>query len=155
MANISLKVRRGLNLKERTLAIIKPDSMEKKCFGAIIQRLLDEGFEILHLLHIKLTKEQAEGFYEIHKEKPFFGELVDFMTSYPVIVIALERENGVSYLREIMGSTDPKKAEPSTIRAMYGTNIQRNAIHGSDSIENASKEINYFFAKYQIIRSAQ
>jgi len=140
-------------LKERTLTIIKPDSMKKKCFGAIMQRLLDEGFEFLHLKMLKLTKEQAEGFYEVHKEKPFFSELVDFMTSGPVIVIALERENAVLHLREIMGSTDPKKASPSTIRAHYGTDIQCNAIHGSDSKENALKEINYFFAEYQIIRS--
>lgn len=142
-------------MKERTLSIIKPDAMKKKCFGAIIQRLLDEGFEILHLKHLKLTREQAEGFYAVHKEKPFFGELVKFMTSSPVIVIALERENGVLYLREIMGSTDPKKAEKNTIRAIFGTDIQRNAIHGSDSAENALKEINYFFAEYQIIRSPQ
>ncbi|MFB3851304.1 MAG: nucleoside-diphosphate kinase [Acidobacteriota bacterium] len=140
-------------MKERTLTIIKPDSMKKKCFGAIMQRLLDEGFEFLHLKMLKLTKEQAEGFYEVHKEKPFFSELVEFMTSGPVIVIALERENAVLHLREIMGSTDPKKAASSTIRAIYGTDIQRNAIHGSDSKENALKEINYFFAEYQIMRS--
>ncbi|NMC00384.1 MAG: nucleoside-diphosphate kinase [Thermoanaerobaculaceae bacterium] len=127
--------------------------MKKKCFGAIMQRLLDEGFEFLHLKMLKLTKEQAEGFYEVHKEKPFFSELVEFMTSGPVIVIALERENAVLHLREIMGSTDPKKAPSSTIRAIYGMDIQRNAIHGSDSKENALKEINYFFAEYQIMRS--
>ncbi|MCX7829546.1 MAG: nucleoside-diphosphate kinase [Acidobacteria bacterium] len=137
-------------MKEKTLTIIKPDAMEKKCFGAIIQRLLDEGFEFLHLKHLHLTKEQAEGFYAVHKDKFFFSELVEFMTSGPVIVIALQRDNAVNYLREIMGATDPKKADSSTIRAKYGTDIQRNAIHGSDSIENAKKELGYFFAEYQI-----
>lgn len=140
-------------MKERTLTIIKPDAIEKKCYGTIIQRLLDEGFEILCLKYLKLREEQAETFYEIHKSKPFFRELVQFMTSAPVIVIALEKENAISDLREIMGSTDPKKALPTTIRAIFGTDIQRNAIHGSDSQENALKEIDFFFAQYEILGS--
>jgi len=140
-------------LKEQTLAIIKPDSMEKRCFGEIIQRLLDEKFNILKMKHLKLTREQAEKFYEIHKNKPFFRDLVNFMTSGSVIVIALERENAVNYLREIMGSTDPGKAAPSTIRSRYGSDIQRNAIHGSDSEQNARKELSFFFAQYEIMEN--
>lgn len=137
-------------MKERTLTIIKPDAIKKKCFGSILQVLLDKGFEIVALKHLKLTKEQAQGFYEVHKEKPFFNELVDFMTSEKVIVCCLERENAVSYLREVMGATDPNKALPSTIRANFGSDIQRNAIHGSDTVENAKREINYFFAEYEL-----
>lgn len=137
-------------MKERTLTIIKPDAVRNKSFCSILQILLDKGFEILSLKYLKLTKGEAEGFYAVHKDKGFFQELIKFMTSGPVIVCAIERENGVSYLREVMGATDPKKAEKSTIRANYGTDIQCNAIHGSDSFENAQKEIHYFFADYEL-----
>lgn len=148
MHNILLRNKRGQNLKERTLTIIKPDAIEKKCFGKIIQRILDEGFDILNLKYLQLSKEQAEAFYSLHREKPFFEELIKFMTSSPVIVMVLEREDGVDYLRKIMGATDPKKAKPSTIRYNFGSDIQKNAIHGSDSCENAEKEIKFFFSEY-------
>lgn len=141
-------------MKEKTLTIIKPDSVRKKCFGSILRMLLEEGFEILNLKWIKLTKEQAESFYDIHRDKPFFGELVSFMTSGPVIVAALEREDAVLRLRKVMGPTDPKKAGASTIRANFGDNVQNNAIHGSDSIENAKREIGFFFAEYELGRSS-
>jgi nucleoside-diphosphate kinase len=137
-------------MKERTLTIIKPDAVKKKCFGIIIQTLLDEGFEILNLKWIRLTREQAGNFYAVHRERPFFNDLVAFMTSGPVIPIALEREGAVAHLRKIMGATDPKKAEPKTIRANFAESIQCNAIHGSDSIENAKIEASFFFADYEL-----
>jgi len=137
-------------MKERTLTIIKPDAVRKKCYGSILQILLDKGFDILKMKWVRLTKEQAEAFYEVHRERPFYGELVEFMTSGPVIAAALERENAVACLRETMGATDPKKADPSSIRANFAESIQCNAIHGSDSQENARREVGFFFAEYEL-----
>ncbi|HNQ77073.1 MAG TPA: nucleoside-diphosphate kinase [Acidobacteriota bacterium] len=137
-------------MKERTLTIIKPDSVVKKTYGSILQILLDKGFDILKLRWIRLTREQARAFYEVHKGKPFYGELVEFMTSGPVIAAALERDNAISYLREVMGATDPKKADPASIRSRFAESIQRNAIHGSDSPENARKEVAFFFAGLEL-----
>lgn len=135
---------------ERTLSIIKPDAMSKKLAGVIIKRLEDEGFKILGMKFLHLTKEQAMAFYEEHKEKSFFQSLVSFITEGPVIVLALEKENAVLDLRKLMGATDPKKAEPNTLRFLYGSNIERNAIHGSADLLSAERELNFFFARYEL-----
>lgn len=137
-------------MRERTLTIIKPDAVRKKSYGSILQVLLDKGFDILKLRWIRLSKEQASAFYEVHRGKPFYDELVKFMTSGPVIAAALEREDAVAFLRETMGATDPKKAAPGSLRAKYAESIQCNAIHGSDSIENARREVGFFFAGLEL-----
>lgn len=136
---------------ERTLSIIKPDAMSKKLSGVIIKRIEDEGFRIVGLKFLHLKKEEAMAFYEEHKEKPFYNSLVNFITETPVIVLALEKENAVSDLRKLMGATDPKKAEPNTLRALYGSNIERNAIHGSADLSSAERELAFFFASYELI----
>jgi nucleoside-diphosphate kinase len=132
-------------MKERTLTILKPDTVERRNVGAIIARLEQEGFEILAAKRLRLSVEQARAFYAVHRERPFYAPLVAFMTSGPVWVMALERDNAVEYLRRIMGATDPAKAERGTIRAQFATSIERNAIHGSDSADNARTEIAFFF----------
>jgi nucleoside-diphosphate kinase len=132
-------------MTERTLTILKPDTVERRNVGAIIARLEQEGFEILAAKKMRLSVEQARGFYAVHRERPFYAPLVEFMTSGPVWVMALEREDAVAYLRRIMGATDPAKAEPGTIRAQFASSIERNAIHGSDSADNARTEIAFFF----------
>jgi nucleoside-diphosphate kinase len=136
---------------QRTLCIIKPDAVEKRVQGHVLQRLLDEGFQILALRQLQLTRPQAEGFYAVHRERPFFEELCTFMTRGPVVVIALSRENAVQHYRDVIGATDPAKAAPGTLRKLYGTNVGENAVHGSDSEENGVKEIAYFFAGYDLI----
>jgi nucleoside-diphosphate kinase len=137
--------------KERTLCIIKPDAVEKRKQGAILQRLLDEGFAIVNLKQIRLTRAQAEGFYAVHKGKGFFDELCTFMTRGPVVVAALERENAVQHYRDVIGATDPAKAEAGTVRKLYGTNVGENAVHGSDSVENGRIECAYFFAGNELL----
>jgi nucleoside-diphosphate kinase len=132
-------------MKQRTFTILKPDTVARRNCGAIISRLEQEGFEILGAKRVKLTEDQAKAFYAVHKERPFYRALVEFMTSGPVWVMALERDNAVEYLRKVMGATDSTKAEKGTIRSQFGTNIERNAIHGSDSPENAAIEISFFF----------
>jgi nucleoside-diphosphate kinase len=136
---------------ELTLAIVKPDSVKSGNTGKILAHLGERGFAIRGLRMVHLTEAQAQAFYDVHRARPFFGELVDFMTSGPVVPVALERENAVAYLREVMGATDSKKAAAGTIRQLYGTDVQYNAIHGSDSPENAAKELAFFFAGTDII----
>jgi nucleoside-diphosphate kinase len=136
---------------ERTLCIIKPDAVEKRVQGAILQRLADEGFRILGVKQIRLSKAVAEGFYAVHKERGFFGELVTFMTRGPVVVVALEREDAVAHYRKVIGATDPAKAEAGTIRKLYGADVGENAVHGSDSVENGRGEISYFFAGSELL----
>ena len=131
---------------ERTLCIIKPDAVEKKHAGAILALLESRGFTILALKHTQLSRKTAEGFYAVHKARPFFGELVEFMGRSPVVIAVLERENAVSEYRTVMGATDPAKAGAGTIRKLYAASIGENAVHGSDSLENATSEIAYFFA---------
>src|SRR6266542_1230053 len=133
-------------MANRTFTIIKPDSVRKGNFGKISSRLEAEGFKILGL-----SRKQAEGFYGVHRERPFFPSLVDYMSSGPVYVAALERDNAVLHLRQVMGATDPKKADKGTIRADYGESIEQNAIHGSDSDENAAIEIAFFFAASELV----
>lgn len=132
---------------ERTLAIIKPDAVKKRIIGKIIQRIEDEGFRIIEMKLLRLSKEQAEEFYIVHKNKPFYKSLTEFMSSGEIIVLVLEKENAISHWRDVMGATDPALAKPGTIRHTYGFSIERNAVHGSDSPETAEWEINFFFPK--------
>jgi nucleoside-diphosphate kinase len=133
-------------MKQRTLTILKPDTVARHNCGAVIAHLEQEGFEIRAARMLRLSREQAEAFYAVHKDKPFYRPLVEFMTSGPVWVLALEREDAIEYLRKVMGATDSTKAAPGTIRQRFGTNIERNAIHGSDSPENAHAELAFFFS---------
>jgi nucleoside-diphosphate kinase len=135
---------------ERTLCIIKPDAVEKKKAGAILALLEESGFSILACKRTHLTRAVAEGFYAVHKARPFFGELVEFMTRNPVFVVVLERDNAVAEYRKVMGATDPAKADAGTIRKLYGGNVGENAVHGSDSLENAKNEIAYFFPASEV-----
>ena len=137
-------------MANRTFTIIKPDSVRKGNFGKIISRLEAEGFRIIGLRKVSLSPKQAEGFYAVHRERPFYPSLVEYMTSGPVYVAALERDNAVAHLRQVMGATDPKKADQGTVRAEYGESIEQNAIHGSDSDENAKIEIGFFFSDSEL-----
>ena len=136
---------------ERTLTILKPDSVSAGKAGAILAHLEKEGFRFLGLRKTRLSEAQARAFYAVHKERPFYGALVTFMTEGPVVVAALERKDAVAHLRKTMGATDSRKAEPGTVRNLFGTDIERNAIHGSDSPENAAKEIAFFFGEGDLI----
>ena len=136
---------------ERTLTIIKPDSMEAKNAGKILDHLEGEGFQIQALKRMRLTEAQARKFYEVHRERPFYDSLVAYMTSGPIIAAALARKDAVPHLRKVMGATDPANAEGGTLRALYGSTIERNAIHGSDSPENAIKELHFFFSRAELI----
>jgi nucleoside-diphosphate kinase len=130
---------------ERTLSIIKPDAVAKNLIGQIYSRFEQAGLRIIAARMEHMTRAEAEGFYEVHRARPFFKALVDFMVSGPVIIQVLEGENAVARHRDIMGATDPKKAAPGTIRADFADSIDENAVHGSDSLENAAREIAYFF----------
>jgi len=130
---------------EKTLAIIKPDAVKKKMIGKIIQRIEEEEFKISKLKMLFLSKEEAEGFYIVHKEKPFYDSLTNFMSSGEIVVMILEGENAIDRWRKVMGVTDPALAGPGTIRRQYGFSVERNATHGSDSQETAKWEISYFF----------
>jgi nucleoside-diphosphate kinase len=136
---------------ETTLAILKPDSVAAGNAGNILAHLEREGFKVRGLEMLRLTEAQARAFYEVHKERPFYSSLVEFMTSGSVVPVALERGDAVAHLRRVMGATDVSKAEPGTIRALYGTSIERNAIHGSDSPENAALELGFFFSRAELI----
>ncbi len=136
---------------ERTFAIIKPDAVGRNLQGDILSRIHKAGFKILAIKSMRLTKEEAGGFYAVHKERPFFGELTDFMSSGKIFAIVLEAENAISKWRDIMGATDPKKAAPGTIRRDLSTSIQMNCTHGSDGPETAAFEIGYFFSSLELI----
>ena len=136
---------------KKTLSIIKPDAIKSKFQGKILDFLENKGFKIIAQKKIKLTKSQAEAFYEVHKDKPFFNELVKFMISGEISVQVLESEDAILYYRKVMGNTDPNVADKGTIRKLYGSNIQCNAVHGSDSEENADNEISFFFSKLELI----
>lgn len=133
---------------ERTLSIIKPDAVEQNNIGNILAMIQGAGLKLLGMRMLHLTRAQAEGFYEVHKERPFFGELVEFMTRGPVVVSALEGEGAVARYRALMGATNPDDAEEGTIRKAYGTDVGENACHGSDSVENGLIEVGYFFPEY-------
>lgn len=130
---------------ERTLAIIKPDAVKKRVIGRVISRIEDEGFEICGMKMLLLTKEGAKGFYAVHKGKPFYDSLTNFMSSGELVVMLLERENAIAHWRNVMGATDPALAKPGTIRRELGFSVERNAVHGSDSRATAEWEIGYFF----------
>jgi len=136
---------------ERTLSIIKPDAVAKNVIGKIIDRFESNGLRIAAAKKIKLTKEDAAKFYEVHKERPFFNDLCEYMSSGPVVVMVLEGENAVAKNRDLMGATNPKEAAPGTIRADFAESIEANAVHGSDSLENAKKEIAFFFSEREIL----
>lgn len=138
-------------MKERSLAILKPDCFEKKVQGKVIQHILDAGFEIKGMRLMKLTKESAQKFYSVHKERPFYGDLVAYMTSGPVIPICMEKDNAVADFRKLIGATNPQNAEDGTIRKMYADSIERNIVHGSDSPENAKNEIAHFFNESDLV----
>ena len=133
-------------MAEKTLMIVKPDAVGKNVIGQIIDRVEGHGFIVRQLRMLSLSREMAESFYDIHKERPFFGELVDFMISGPVVPMVLEREDAVPCLREFIGPTDSEEASAGTIRGDFGTDVQCNAVHASDSIENAKHEIDFFLA---------
>ena len=135
---------------EQTLSIIKPDAVAKNVVGEILARFEKAGLRIAATKKIQLSQADAEAFYAVHAERPFFGELVEFMISGPVVVTVLEGENAMAKNRELMGATDPKEAAAGTIRADFAESIDANAVHGSDSLENAAKEINFFFAQREI-----
>lgn len=130
---------------ERTLSIIKPDAVGKNKIGAILTKFEEAGLKVVAAKMMHLTREQAEGFYAVHKERPFFGDLVNFMTTGPVLVQVLEGENAIAKNREVMGATNPTEAAPGTIRAEFASSIDENAVHGSDAPETAANEINFFF----------
>ena len=135
---------------ERTLSIVKPDAVEKNSIGGIVQIIEGAGLKVKAMKMVHLSRPQAQGFYAVHKERPFFGELVEFMTRSPVVIMCLEGENAIAKYRDVMGATDPKKAVDGTIRKQYGANIGENACHGSDAKETAAFEIGYFFPGYEI-----
>ena len=137
---------------ERTLAIIKPDGVERKLTGTIIQRIEDAGFAIRALRRVHLSRHEAEGFYAVHRERPFFGSLTAFMSSGPAVVMVLEAPDGIKKWRTLMGATDPAKAEASTIRKTLATSVERNIVHGSDAPETAAVEIRYFFSELDLVQ---
>ncbi|MBX5483486.1 MAG: nucleoside-diphosphate kinase [Myxococcaceae bacterium] len=137
---------------ERTLSIIKPDGLEKGIIGKIIDRFESNGLKPVAMRMQQLSQKEAEGFYAVHKERPFFKDLVAFMTSGPVLLMVLEGENAILKNREIMGATNPEKAAPGTIRKDFATNVEKNTVHGSDSPENAKIEIAYFFRETEIVK---
>lgn len=136
---------------ERTFAIIKPDAVGRNLQGEILSRIHKAGFKVIAIRSLRLTKEQAGGFYAVHRERPFFGELTDFMSSGKIFAMVLEAESAISKWRDAMGATDPKKAAPGTIRRDLGTSIQMNCTHGSDAPETAAFEIAYFFSAMELI----
>ena len=136
---------------ERTFAIIKPDAVGRSQQGEILSRIHKAGFKIVAIKSMRLTKEEAGGFYAVHRERPFFGELTDFMSSGKIFAMVLEAEGGIAKWRDTMGATDPKKAAPGTIRHDLGTSIGNNCTHGSDAPDTAALEISYFFAAYELL----
>ncbi len=137
---------------ERTLSIVKPDGVQKNLIGEVIGRFEKAGLRIVGLKMLRLTKDMAKGFYIVHKDKPFYESLTDFMSSGPVVVMVVEGDNAISKVREIMGATNPKNAAPGTIRHEFASDVEHNIVHGSDSPESARFEIGYFFSEVEIFR---
>jgi nucleoside-diphosphate kinase len=135
---------------ERTFAMIKPDATERGIAGKIISRIEEEGFRILGMRLINMTKAQAEGFYAVHRERPFFGDLTSFMSSGPTVVLALEREEAIRHWRDVMGATNPEEAAAGSIRKEFGESIERNSTHGSDAPDTAAFELGYWFPGFEI-----
>ena len=136
---------------ERTFAIIKPDAVERNIIGRILEKVEGAGFKIVGMKKIQLTKSQAEGFYYVHRERPFFNDLCAFMSRSPVVVMALERENAILSWRDLMGATNPANADAGTIRKEFGLSIEENTVHGSDAPETAAFEIPYFFSQLELV----
>jgi nucleoside-diphosphate kinase len=140
-------------LSNRTLAIIKPDAVKRNQIGEIITKITESGFKIKAMKMVRLNKDSAGGFYEVHKERPFYNDLVDFMTSGPCIPIALEKENAVADFRKLIGATDPAQADDGTIRKLFALSKSENVVHGSDSDENAALEISHFFSRKELLEN--
>ena len=140
-------------MKQRTLAILKPDAVKKNVIGKVISQLLKSGFSIIGIKMVKLTKETAGEFYAVHKERPFYNDLVKFMTENRVIPMVLERDDAVAELRKVIGATDPAEAEEGTVRKLYAESKERNIIHASDSVENAKIETDFFFSSKELIEN--
>ena len=136
---------------QRTLAIIKPDAVERRVVGDVLQRIEQEGFRVVALRMVRMTRGEAEGFYAVHRERPFFNDLTAFVSSGPAVVMVLEADDAIARWRGIMGATDPAKADEGTLRRQFATNIERNAVHGSDAPETAASEIAYFFGGIELI----
>lgn len=136
---------------QRTLAMIKPDAVERGDAGKILAHYETEGFKVLACKKTRLTRAEAEAFYGVHRERPFFASLCEFMTSGPIYAVALEREDAIAHLRKVMGATDPSKADAGTIRALYAENIERNSVHGSDAPETAAQELAFHFAGRELL----
>ena len=136
---------------ERTFSILKPDATRRNLTGKVVAVLEEAGLRVVAQRRIRMSKDQAEAFYAVHRERPFFAGLVEFMTSGPVVIQVLEGDNAVAANRGVMGATDPKKADPGTIRALFAENIEANTVHGSDSPENAAQEIAFFFPDHEIV----
>jgi nucleoside-diphosphate kinase len=138
-------------MPQRTLAIIKPDAVQRRLAGRILQRIEDAGFTVLAMRRVHLSKQQAEGFYDVHRARPFFASLTEFMSSGPCVVLVLEADDAIKKWRTLMGATDPAKADAGTLRKEFAESIERNATHGSDAPETAAYEIGYFFAGVELI----
>ncbi len=138
-------------MRERTLAILKPDCVRRKLVGKVLDRILEAGFEIVGMKLVQMTEAQAKQFYAVHRERPFYADLVRFMSSGRSVALVLEKENAVAAFRELIGATDPKEAAPGTIRREFAENKQENIVHGSDSEETAAKEIAFFFSEAELI----
>ena len=138
-------------MSERTLAIIKPDAVERRLVGRIVQRIEDAGFDIRAMRRVRLTRADAEGFYAVHRQRPFFASLTEFMSSGPAVVLVLEAPDAIKKWRTLLGATDPAKADPGTLRKEFAESIERNATHGSDAAETAAYEIGYFFPAIELI----
>ena len=136
---------------QRTLAIIKPDGVEQKVAGRVLARIEEEGFRIVAMRMVRLARREAEGFYAVHRDKKFFGDLTAFMSSGPAIVLVLEREGAIARWREVMGATNPAEAAEGTLRKQFATNIERNVVHGSDAPETAAVEMAYFFGGVDLL----
>lgn len=139
---------------ERTLAILKPDCVRKNLIGEVVRRIQDAGFTVRAMKLVRLSLQEAEGFYAVHKGRPFFGELTEFMSSGPCVPIVLEKENAVADYRKLIGATNPAEADEGTIRKLYADSVGQNIVHGSDSVENGKIESNYFFAEHEIVANS-
>jgi len=136
---------------ERTLGLIKPDATARGLVGKILARYEDEGFAIRGMKLLRLTRDEARAFYSVHRERPFYGSLTEFMSSGPIVALALEREDAIARLREVMGATDPEEAAEGTVRAQFAENIERNSVHGSDAPETAAQELAFFFSERELL----
>ncbi|QJT08528.1 nucleoside-diphosphate kinase [Oceanidesulfovibrio marinus] len=138
-------------MSERTLSIIKPDAVERNVTGAILKMIQDEGLKVVAMKMIHMTKEQAQGFYAVHRERPFFDSLTDFMCSGPVVVSVLEGDGAIARYRKLMGATNPENADEGTIRKQFALDVEKNSVHGSDGVETAAVEISYFFNRLEMV----